>query len=92
LPYPNIVLHAISRDLNKFPQECLYVHTDAQIRENSASEESEEDEAIDESPPITELFFVPTNKESLHSLFREMAHCQALHPDPHDDFGSDGDG
>lgn len=28
LPYPAISLHAVSRDLNAFPHECLYLMID----------------------------------------------------------------
>jgi hypothetical protein len=31
LEYPHISLHAVSRDLSSFPQECLYLMLDADV-------------------------------------------------------------
>uniref|UniRef100_A0A3P8XLB5 Methylosome subunit pICln n=1 Tax=Esox lucius TaxID=8010 RepID=A0A3P8XLB5_ESOLU len=93
LEYPTISLHAISRDLSAYPQEHLYVMVNAKLRmQENAHDEENEDESSDEdeSEVITELRFVPRDKDALESMFSAMCECQALHPDP-DDEDSDGD-
>ncbi|KAJ7995717.1 hypothetical protein DPEC_G00247490 [Dallia pectoralis] len=101
LEYPTISLHAISRDLSAYPQEHLYVMVNAKLtdenetemHENALNEENaNEDESSDEdeSEVITEIRFVPRDKDALESMFSAMCECQALHPDP-DDEDSDGD-
>ncbi|XP_010868208.1 methylosome subunit pICln [Esox lucius] len=99
LEYPTISLHAISRDLSAYPQEHLYVMVNAKLsdeneagmQENAHDEENEDESSDeDESEVITELRFVPRDKDALESMFSAMCECQALHPDP-DDEDSDGD-
>ncbi|KAJ8368042.1 hypothetical protein SKAU_G00080700 [Synaphobranchus kaupii] len=102
LEYPSISLHAISRDLSAYPQEHLYVMVNAKLNEESEMQETEEDNEEDEddneedknsdddSGPITEIRFVPSDKSALEPMFSAMCECQALHPDP-DDADSDND-
>ncbi|XP_058042531.1 methylosome subunit pICln isoform X2 [Ahaetulla prasina] len=89
LDYPIISLHAISRDLNTYPWEHLYVMVNAKFeveesRENPIPEEGEE-ESDDEFEPISEFRFVPSDKSALEAMFTAMCECQALHPDPEDE-------
>ncbi|KAK1899695.1 Methylosome subunit pICln [Dissostichus eleginoides] len=96
LDYPNIGLHAISRDVSAYPQEHLYVMVNGKIKgENEvemaekARDDDEEDNSSDsgdddEEGVITEIRFVPSNKVALESMFSAMCECQALHPDPED--------
>lgn len=92
LPYPNIILHAISRDHVKFPHDCIYIHTDADLHElpqigngHSAEEDGSDDEQmVDECPPVVEVYFVPKTSSSLNAIFDSMSACQTLHPDPND--------
>jgi len=78
LAYPQVALHAVSRDLTAFRHECLYLMLDNQ---------NEEDEDQDN---LTEVRFIPDDKEMLDSMFKAMNHCQALHPD-NDDSGHEDD-
>ncbi|KAF3847127.1 hypothetical protein F7725_020155 [Dissostichus mawsoni] len=76
LDYPNIGLHAISRDVSAYPQEHLYVMVNGKIKgENEvemaekARDDDEEDNSSDsgdddEEGVITEIRFVPSNKWS----------------------------
>ncbi|XP_033988656.1 methylosome subunit pICln isoform X1 [Trematomus bernacchii] len=96
LDYPNIGLHAISRDVSAYPQEHLYVMVNGKIKgENvvemaeKAGDDDEEDNSSDsgdedEEGVITEIRFVPSDKVALESMFSAMCECQALHPDPED--------
>ncbi|XP_078013061.1 methylosome subunit pICln isoform X2 [Phascolarctos cinereus] len=100
LDYPTISLHAVSRDLNAYPQEHLYVMVNARFGEEEPKElketpvaEGEEDEDSDEDiEPIAEFRFVPSDKSALEALFAAMCECQALHPDPEDEDSDDYDG
>ncbi|XP_029302391.1 methylosome subunit pICln [Cottoperca gobio] len=101
LEYPNIGLHAISRDVSAYPQEHLYVmvngkitgETEAEITEKAGDDEEDnssnssrgDDDDDDEEGAITEIRFVPSDKVALESMFSAMCECQALHPDPEDD-------
>lgn len=95
LSYFEISLHAVSKDVANFPEECIYLMLDA------GKEESEEDSEPEENGldaemnggthvPEKELYFIPNDKSKLDSIFTAMAHCQSLHPDP-EDVGSDDD-
>ncbi|CAF0893122.1 unnamed protein product [Brachionus calyciflorus] len=83
LNYPNIALHAISKDLNAFPHECLYLITDHPIEFNEGKVElkEEEDNDSDESDEITPLRFVPADRTLLDPIFKAINECQALYPD-----------
>lgn len=83
LEYPSIALHAISRDLNTYPQPCLYLMIDCKIDEDEGSEISE-DSDDDETTAITEIRFIPDDNDALDSMFRAMSECQILHPDAND--------
>lgn len=86
LEYPAISLHAVSRDLSTFPQECLYLMLDGKIDEdvNGNSSSEEEDEHYDE--PTTEVRFVPADKGALDAMYNAMTECQTLHPDEQDTY------
>ncbi|NXI54893.1 ICLN protein, partial [Chloroceryle aenea] len=52
--------------------------------------EGEEEDSDDDTEPIAEFRFVPSDKSALEAMFSAMCECQALHPDP-DDEDSDND-
>ncbi|KAG6928709.1 chloride nucleotide-sensitive channel 1A [Chelydra serpentina] len=91
LDYPTISLHAVSRDLNAYPWEHLYVMVNAKFEEEEPKEtpmaegEEEEDSDDDDIEPIAEFRFVPSDKSALEAMFSAMCDCQALHPDPEDE-------
>ncbi|CAA9998734.1 unnamed protein product [Nesidiocoris tenuis] len=91
LEYPHISLHAVSRDPNSFPRECLFVMVDTNIdfSDARANHENEDDED-DGEDELTELRFVPDDPTALDSMFQAMSECQTLHPDP-DDSVSEGE-
>ncbi|XP_048217056.1 methylosome subunit pICln isoform X1 [Perognathus longimembris pacificus] len=65
LEYPTISLHAVSRDLNAYPQEHLYVMVNAKFEEESRESLSDEEEDSDDDvEPITEFRFVPSDKSA----------------------------
>ncbi|KAM6213750.1 methylosome subunit pICln isoform X2 [Aptenodytes patagonicus] len=94
LDYPTISLHAVSRDLNAYPWEHLYVMVNAKFEEETKeapmAEGEEEEDSDDDVEPIAEFRFVPSDKSALEAMFSAMCECQALHPDP-DDEDSDND-
>ncbi|XP_071949494.1 methylosome subunit pICln-like [Antedon mediterranea] len=81
LEYPNISLHAVSRDVSTFPHECLYLMINTTNLEPDDGLEDSEDS-------ISEIRFVPQDKDSLMTMFNALADCQSLHPDE-DDIDSD---
>lgn len=87
LTYPQVSLHAISRDLSNFPSECLYLmyEPDDTIDTNSDSEGS------DEPLEINELRFVPRDLSKLDAMYRALCECQLLHPDPQDSVSEETD-
>lgn len=78
LEYPSVALHALSRDLQAFPEECLYLMIDGDLGEEEEPNENGEDE----ERPASEIRFVPEDKSHLEAMYRAMSECQALHPDP----------
>lgn len=90
LEYPHISLHAISRDEQVHPRQCLYVMVDAkvdlpdvQVQQNDNNDDDDDEES---ETPMTEIRFAPDNTNNLDAMFQAMNTCQALHPDPQDSF------
>ncbi|KAK1149141.1 methylosome subunit pICln-like isoform X1 [Acipenser oxyrinchus oxyrinchus] len=93
IPFHQLACHLSGRDA--YPQEHLYVMVNAKLsEEGGAAEESEmkekdsegeQDESDEDTDPITEIRFVPSDKAALEPMFSAMCECQALHPDPEDD-------
>ena len=81
--YPSISLHAISRETSKFPHECIYCLVDAEPDTDSSGMETEE---RDPETPVSEVRFVPENKDSIQSMYNAITKCQELHPDPDEEF------
>lgn len=88
LEYPSVALHALSRDLQAFPEECLYLMIDGDLGEQ---EEPPNENGEDEERPASEIRFVPEDKSHLEAMYRAMSECQALHPDPAQPGDSDED-
>ncbi|XP_043736728.1 methylosome subunit pICln-like [Cervus elaphus] len=94
LEYPTISLHAVSRDLNAYPREHLYVMVNAKFGEESKESvaDEEKEDSDDDIEPIAEFRFVPSDKSALEAMFTTVCECQALHPDPEDEDSDDYDG
>ncbi|KAG1676697.1 putative phospholipid-transporting ATPase IF [Nymphon striatum] len=100
IEYLAIEVHAISRDTNAFPDECLYLMIDAKLDETVAENEDEENDPEDR--PDSEILFIPEDKDALEAMYKAIVVCQELHPDPNDsiseeeaeedEFQSNGDG
>jgi len=90
LEYPSIQLHAVSRDTNAFPEQCLYLMVEGSV----AGEELDSDDSDERDPvaPISELRLVPDDKESLQTMYTALCLAQTLHPDPDNDESDDDDG
>ena len=78
LTYPSITMHAICRDTNSFPFECIYC-----MLESSALPPADENEQ--DPVEMTEVRFVPDDKEQLKAIYEAIADCQLMHPDPDED-------
>ncbi|XP_021935326.1 methylosome subunit pICln isoform X2 [Zootermopsis nevadensis] len=90
LEYPHIALHAVSRDLQAYPSECLYVLVDSEIDPDNQLHSSSGDEDSEVGvQDMTEMRFVPDDKGMLDAMFHAMSECQSLHPDPQDSFSED---
>ncbi|XP_048748215.1 methylosome subunit pICln-like [Ostrea edulis] len=89
LQYPAISLHAVSRDLAAFSQECLYLMVDGKLTgdTDTGHRSSGEEEVIgpfEGDTPTTEIRFAPSDKGCLDAMFNAMSDCQTLHPDEQD--------
>jgi len=96
--YPNIQLHAISRDKNAFLKDCLYLMVEGHVlpvssreqdmvpvaEDNSTGSDGEGDAGDDneEDDMCCEVRFCPDNVLDLEPMFQAMNQCQELHPDP----------
>ncbi|XP_064456185.1 methylosome subunit pICln-like [Ornithodoros turicata] len=93
LEYPSVALHAVSRDLTSFPQECLYLMIDGDLDEaEPLANENSDNENNTDDPISSEIRFVPENKSSLDAMYKAMSECQALHPDPTDSISEEEEG
>ncbi len=90
--YPYMLLHAIQRDPQAFPQPCIYAQLDDEVAEEafasasmrqqaSAAAADEEEEEAEQPQPISDLRFVPENAGMLDALYHAMSECAKLHPD-----------
>lgn len=90
LEYPHISVHAISRDEQVHPRQCLYIMVDAKVDLPDVpippSDSGSENEDEDADTPMTEMRFVPDDTNNLEAMFQAMNQCQALHPDLQDIF------
>ncbi|KAJ8678901.1 hypothetical protein QAD02_014688 [Eretmocerus hayati] len=100
LEYLHISLHAISRDHQTHPRQCLYIMVDAKVdfpgprstesnvtnNDSNDAENNGEDDDDDSEAPITEMRFAPDDVNNLDAMFQAMNECQALHRDPQDSF------
>lgn len=91
IPYPNISMHAISKDPTLYPTDCLYVMIDKHIKlagmDDDVDEQSDDNDSDNESDSdISELIFVPEdrNANALAQMYEAIKQCQELHPDPAD--------
>ncbi|CEM07851.1 unnamed protein product [Vitrella brassicaformis CCMP3155] len=82
--YPVIILHAISRDPQAFPQPCIYCQLKADRPPAAAAAAGEEEEGGegDDFDALNEMRFIPQDETCLDDLFRAMSEMAALHPDP----------
>eukprot|EP00918_Siedleckia_nematoides_P029605 GHVU01063810.1.p1 GENE.GHVU01063810.1~~GHVU01063810.1.p1 ORF type:complete len:222 (+),score=31.25 GHVU01063810.1:18-683(+) len=88
MDYPSISLHAVSRDLNAFPNECLYLMVENLIGASPGSDNSDNEEN-NESGKVSEVRFIPSDTALLDEMFQVMSDCQTLHPDPEDSFSEE---
>ncbi|XP_054284080.1 methylosome subunit pICln-like [Macrosteles quadrilineatus] len=79
--YPQISVHAVSRDVQQYGAECLIVVLDTCLEGADENREEDNDEDM-----ATELRFVPEDKDQLDAMYRAMTFCQTQHPDPNDSF------
>jgi len=87
----SLSMHAISRDVEAYPQPCIYTQIE---NGNETEEEFEEDEDAQEplEPEIngtpsdlshvTEMRLVPKDSSVLDHLFQVLCDCAVLNPDP----------
>lgn len=91
LEYPHIALHAVSRDLQSHPQECLYIMLDSHIDAEGENQPEENADDDNSNPEMTEMRFIPDDKGMLDAMYHAMCECQALHPDPPEAFDENED-
>jgi len=105
IEYKGVSIHAVSRDVSKFPHQCLYLMVDGKVdddvaqcvpeAEEAAPMDAENDDVVDDEEedddddPVTEIRFVPADENQLDRMFAVMSDCQAMHPDSEEDNLSD---
>lgn len=73
IEYPSVTMHAISRDLTSFSEQCLCIMLD--------SESLQPEGDGDREATSTQLRFAPDDSNALTVMFETMSACQRLHPD-----------
>jgi len=100
LEYPHIALHAVSRDLTQFDQECLYLMIDVRLVDEegtpmttpTSTDDDDSGNEMESEGGMTEIRFVPDDRNSLDGLFATMSECQGLHPDTDDSLDDEDEG
>lgn len=76
LEYPDISIHAISRDTSSFPHECVYLLHCSAEEEEDEEEEEEDDEGVgkggmegNDSGKMTEIRLVPPDSSQCELRF-----------------------
>jgi Regulator of volume decrease after cellular swelling len=86
-----IILHAITHDVNSYPKPCLYCQLDCEEsneNDNDSDDMTGEQSAPDDVNP-TEMFLVPSDPQSLQSLFDAFSAVAMENPDDTEDFDGD---
>ncbi|KAJ8982493.1 hypothetical protein NQ317_019277 [Molorchus minor] len=87
--YPDISLHAISKDSNVYSKECLYIIIDSHIDmpgdSTSLNTENSDDSDAESETNLSELLLVPEeNVDTISAMYEAVKICQELNPDPDD--------
>ncbi|KAA0189476.1 hypothetical protein HAZT_HAZT010749, partial [Hyalella azteca] len=89
LEYPHIAIHAVCRDITRFPRPHLYVMVDTDLFPEDHEESDDEDENADPEARCTSVRFVPNNLGNLDTIYQSVSNCQILHPDPEQESDND---
>ncbi|KXZ42324.1 hypothetical protein GPECTOR_161g123 [Gonium pectorale] len=85
LRYPQVVMHAISRDPSSFAKPCIYLQLDEGSEDmrmaGAAEEEGGEGEEEEDDDIAAEVRLVPTEEGKVDELFKVLCDCAALNPD-----------
>ena len=81
IEYPNIVLHAVCRDLDAYSKPCIF----CQLNADEGSDNDDATASVGGASTISDLRLIPASAAALDSVFEAMSACQALHPDIDDD-------
>ncbi|KAL6867478.1 hypothetical protein ACP4OV_015502 [Aristida adscensionis] len=81
--FPDITLHAVSRDPEAYPSPCIYTQIEAESGTDQEGDESdsEADGALELSR-VSEMRIIPADPGQLDALFDVFCHCAELNPDP----------
>jgi nucleotide-sensitive chloride channel 1A len=83
--YPNLSLHAISRDTSNFPYSCIYCLIDNNINPNEQKSSLEEDQESNEILVTEVRLIAKDDNVTLEQIFQSIADGQALNPDPQEE-------
>ncbi|KAJ8919779.1 hypothetical protein NQ315_006308 [Exocentrus adspersus] len=88
ISYQDISLHAISKDVNVYPTECLYIIIDSHIHmpgNSPGNTDNTDDSDAESEADLSELLLIPENDtNSIAVIYEAVKVCQELNPDPDD--------
>uniref|UniRef100_A0A7S3R6W3 Methylosome subunit pICln n=1 Tax=Dunaliella tertiolecta TaxID=3047 RepID=A0A7S3R6W3_DUNTE len=91
LRYPQIMMHAVSRDTSSFPKPCIYIQLDDGSEDMQQDEGSEEEEdGGPDADVAAEVRLVPQDSSKIDEIFKLLCDYAALNPDS--DAEADGEG
>ncbi|CAH0546675.1 unnamed protein product [Brassicogethes aeneus] len=89
IDFPDISLHAISRDRNLHPRDSIYIIVDSHfclqgddVQPQNGNGDEGDSEASEAD--ISELILEPQNPLTIPALYETLKICQELNPDPAD--------
>jgi len=89
--YKKIMIHAISRDLEAFPQPCVYLQLDVQADEDMEEGGAQLQKGEEDIATVSEVRLVPEDVNAIDALYQAISIGQNLHPDDNDDDDEDED-
>ncbi|PNW75717.1 hypothetical protein CHLRE_12g538150v5 [Chlamydomonas reinhardtii] len=82
LRYPQIVMHAVSRDPSSYSRPCIYLQLDEGSEDMDMGGGEEDEEGEEGAGDVSaEVRLVPGDESKVDDMFKVLCDCAALNPD-----------
>jgi nucleotide-sensitive chloride channel 1A len=87
--YPDMVLHAVSRDRDLCASDCIYIMVNGALE--AEQDEPNPNSEADEEEEMTEIRFIPEDPSHLQQFYDTISECNLLHDPPQSSSSDDMD-